>query len=92
MLGNIVTFLSDTVIPFLLGIAFLFMVINGVRYFILGSTSEDGRDKAKALAIYGVLAFVIIIIFWGIVNLLVDSIGLGGETQPDQDYVKMKTP
>lgn len=84
-------FLSTAAIPFLLGVAFLFFVVNGVRYFVLGSSNEDGREKAKALAIYGVLAFVIIIIFWGLVNILVDGIGLGGETQPTQDYVDAYT-
>lgn len=91
MLVGTLTFLNDTVIPFLLGIGFLFVVINGVRYFVFEGATEDGREKSKALAIYGVTAFVIIVIFWGIVNLLTASIGLDKETQPAQDYVKMKS-
>lgn len=83
-------FLDSIVIPFLLAIAFFVFAINAVRYFIFQSTSEDGREKAKALAIYSVFAFVLIIIFWGIINLLSTSIGLDGVTQPEQDYVKMK--
>lgn len=84
--SSITIFLSDVVIPFLIGVAFLFFLINAIRYFVLGGANEEERDKAKALAIYGVTAFVIIIVFWGIVNMLVDSIGLGGEIQPTNDY------
>jgi len=87
MIPNVLTFLSSVVVPFLIGIAFLFFVANVIRYFVIESTAEDGRKKAKALAIYGVAAFVIIVIFWGVVNMLVSSTGLDGVTQPKQDYV-----
>lgn len=88
---GVTKFLSDVLIPFILGIAFLFFVVNAVRYFVVESSSEDGREKAKALTIYSVSAFVLIIIFWGIINLLSISIGLEGETQPGQDYINCKT-
>lgn len=86
-LTNLVTFLSDTVVPFLIAVAFLFFVVNAVRYFVLGSTNEEDREKAKALAIYGVAAFVFIVIFWGIINLLSSSTGLEGQSAPVPDYI-----
>ncbi|MBP6881332.1 MAG: hypothetical protein KBC35_01790 [Candidatus Pacebacteria bacterium] len=90
-LKNVMIFINNYVIIFLLGAAFLFFIINVVRFFIIGSTSDEGREKAKALAIYGVGAFVLIIILWGIVNMLVSSFGFGGKAQPSQDYVDCKT-
>lgn len=87
-IGNVVTFIGTVVIPFLLGLALVFFVINVIRFFVIESKDEDGREKAKALAIYGVLAFVIIVIFWGIVNLFSDSIGLTGGTAPISDYMQ----
>jgi succinate dehydrogenase/fumarate reductase cytochrome b subunit len=83
---NFMVFLNDTIVPFLMGIALLFFIVNVVRYFIIGSTNEDGREKAKALAVYGVSAFVSIVIFWGIINMFASSIGLDGYTQPKPDY------
>lgn len=82
-----VGFFNTVVIPFLLGMAFLFLVINVVRYFILESTTDDGRENAKALAVYSVMALVMIVIFWGIVNMIVESIGIGDYSPPDNDYV-----
>lgn len=86
-LTSFVIFLSNTVIPFLMGIAFLFFVVNAIRFFVLGSTNEEEREKAKALAIYGVAAFIFIVIFWGIINMLSSSTGMDGQTAPISDYV-----
>ncbi len=84
---NLFTFANNTVLPFIVGIAFLFLIINIVRYFIFQGASEDGREQAKTLALYGVFAFVLLIIFWGIVNLLVNTIGLNETEAPTSDYI-----
>jgi|GEM_PF-1328444 len=73
---SFIGFTNSTVIPFLLGIAFLVFIINVFRFFIVGGANSDAQEKAKALAVYGVGAFVLIIIFWGIVNILNSSLGL----------------
>lgn len=85
---NIIGFINTILFPFLIGIGFLFVVINAIRYFVIEGTTDDGKKKAKNLAIYGVLAFVVIIIFWGTVNLLAKSIGLSDDTGPEIDYIK----
>ena len=86
-LPNLVTFISTTIIPFLFGMAFLFFVINVFRFFILGGANEEGREKAKYLAIYSISAFVFLIIFWGIINLLSSSLGLIDQP-PVSDYMQ----
>ena len=84
---NFVIFLINTVFPFLLGLAFLFFVFNVIRFFVLGATSEEGREKARKLLIFSVLAFVLLLSFWGIVVLLASSFGLAGCPAPTSDYV-----
>lgn len=88
--SGVMGFANDVLIPFLLGIAFLFFIINVVKYFVIESTSEDGREKAKNLALYSISAFVFILIFWGIINLLSTSIGLQSKSQTCPDYVAQK--
>jgi hypothetical protein len=83
---NTVLFLSSTIVPFLLAIAFLIFVINVVRFFVLQSGNEDGQKNAKSLALYSVLAFLFILIFWGLVNTLVSSFGLSTGGPPRSDY------
>jgi hypothetical protein len=58
LLKGIVGFTNNTLIPFLVGIAFLFFVINVFRYFILNGENEKGQENAKNLAMYSVAAFV----------------------------------
>jgi hypothetical protein len=81
-IATFISFLNGIVIPFMLGMAFLVFVINVFRFFILGGANSDSQEKARRLAVYGVGAFVFIIIFWGVVNLLTSSFGLQrfGET------------
>lgn len=89
-LENFLLFLNNSVIPFLIGVAFLFFTYNAIRFFVLEGSSEEGRGKAKTLAIYGVAAFVLIITFWGIINLLTSSIGLDDCDAPQSDYYLQK--
>lgn len=91
-LANLNNFLGRVIIPFLLGMAFLIFVWNAIRYFVLEGNNQQGQENARALALYSILAFVLIVIFWGIVNVLVDGFGLGGVAQPGSDYVNVASP
>lgn len=78
LIGAIGDFMNGVLIPLLLGIAFLFFVINGVRFFVIGGSSDEGQERAKNLALYGIATFVFILSFWGIVNVLGSGIGISG--------------
>jgi uncharacterized membrane protein len=80
-------FLSYVVIPFLLGIAFLIFVINVIRYFVIGGGEEDNHSKAKAQIVYSLAAFILIFIFWGVVEMLTISLGLDANPPPCPDYL-----
>ena len=73
---GIAGFISNGVIPFIAALALLFFVYNVFRFFILGSAEPEGRENAKKLAMYGILAFVFIVAFWGIINFIL--LGLFG--------------
>ncbi len=83
---SFMTFVNSTIIPFMLGIAFLIVVVNIVKYFVVQGTSEEGREKAKSYILYSVMAFVLILIFWGIINIIVNTSDLTGEDMPIPDY------
>lgn len=82
LLRNILTFVNGVVIPFIIGIGFLFFVWGMFRYFIVGGANDESKEKGKSVMIYATLGFVMIIIFWGVVNLVATSIGLEGEAPP----------
>ena len=87
-IAGFLAYVNTYFLPFLFGFAFLFFVINAIRFFVINGSNEDGRKNAKNLAIYGVLAFVVLIVFWGVVNLLASSIGLSTASTPTPDYLQ----
>jgi hypothetical protein len=87
-LVNIGEFLNSTVMPFIIAIAGFVFLWNAFRYFILGGANPTEQEKAKTLALWGILAFVIIISLWGIVNILVEGLGFDGNDNPvTPDYI-----
>jgi uncharacterized membrane protein YidH (DUF202 family) len=79
MLRNILTFGNNVVIPFIIGIGFLMFVFGMFQYFIAGGANDESREKGKKLMISATIAFVVIIVFFGAINLLTATTGLQGQ-------------
>lgn len=79
LLVSIMIFINDFLIPFIIGIGFLSFVWGVFLYFIVGGADEEKRAKGRSHVIYAIIGFVVIIIYWGVINLLVNSIGLEGQ-------------
>ena len=92
LLSNILTFTNTVLIPFIIGIGFLVFVFGMFQYFIAGGANDEKKEQGKSLMIYATLGFVLIIIFWGIVNLLASSTGLSGDTIGVGDLPKVVVP
>jgi hypothetical protein len=76
-MDNTLTFISNAVIPFLLAVGFVVFVWGMFQFFIYGGANDESKSKGKSLMIYATAGFVAIIIFWGLVNLIAGSTGLG---------------
>lgn len=85
---NLGAFLNDVVMPFILAVAFFIFVFNAIRFFVIQSTTEEGRNNAKNLAIYSIGAFVFLLSFWGLVNIVVSGVGLGNSGPITPDYMR----
>jgi len=88
LLRNIITFINGILIPFILGIGFLVFVWGMFRYFIAGGANDEAKEQGKSLMIYATLGFVLIIIFWGVVNLVAQSTGLENATLDSIPYAQ----
>lgn len=80
LLVNIMLFINNILIPFIIGIGFLFFVWGMFKYFILGGADEEKKAQGRSLMVNAIVGFVVIIIFFGIVNLITSSTGLEGQT------------
>lgn len=77
-IGKITSFINDVAIPLIFAIA-LVVFIWGMFWFFIAKTGSD-KDKGKNLAIYAVVAFVLMVSIWGIVNLIAGGLGFSGES------------
>jgi uncharacterized membrane protein YidH (DUF202 family) len=80
LLKNILAFANTVLIPFIIGIGFLVFVWGMFKYFIAGGSDPAKQKQGKDLMIWATLGFVLIVVFWGVVNLLAASTGLQGST------------
>lgn len=92
LLQNILGFTNNVLIPFIIAIGFLVFVWGMFQYFIAGGANDEAKEKGKSLMIYATLGFVLIIIFWGVVNLLTESTGLDQQTINSTPAVTNITP
>lgn len=92
LLKNILEFSNTILIPFIIGIGFLVFVYGMFQYFILGGANDDKKKQGKSLMIYATLGFVLIVVFWGVVNLIANSTGLQGEDSGDIDVPQIEVP
>ncbi len=80
-------FINNTILPLIFTIALLFFLVNAARYFVFGGANEDGQDKARRMALYGIGAFVFLVSIWGIVNMLVSGLGIQRSESLCPDYL-----
>jgi hypothetical protein len=80
LLQSFIEFSNDTLIPFTLGVGFLFLVFGVLRYFFIGGADEESRNKGKSYIVSVIVGFIVILIFWGVINLLANSTGLAGSS------------
>ena len=92
LLINILDFTNTVLIPFIIGIGFLVFVWGMFQFFIAGGSNDEAKEKGKSLMIYATMGFVIIIIFFGVINLLTQSTGLEGQTVKNVPTVIVPAP
>lgn len=74
--NDIVTFVNASIVPLFYTLAFLLFIIGMVRFFFLGG--EEGREKGRQFMLWGIIGFVVMFSVWGIVRLLLATLGVSG--------------
>jgi hypothetical protein len=70
-----VGFINTILIPAVLALAFLFFVWGIFLFFIAGGADDEKKAKGKSLMFYAIGGFVLILVFFGVVNLLASTVG-----------------
>ncbi len=79
--------IGNAFIFFLMAIAIAAFIYNVIKYFLVETDNVSQRENARNHALYGILAFLIIVIFWGLVEFLVNGLSLFQQTSPIPDYI-----
>jgi hypothetical protein len=72
---TIMNFINNTLIPLVFALALLMFIWGMFTYFIMGGSDEGNQEKGKALMLYAIAGFVLMVSIWGIVNMLANGLG-----------------
>ena len=75
-IAKIIYFINKTLVPFVFAVALLLFVYGVYLFFFYGRSEEEARKKGRDYMMWAVIAFVVMVSVWGIVNLLADGFGL----------------
>lgn len=75
-LETILEFIDGVLIPFILSVGFLVFVWGMFKYFIQGGANDEAKESGKSLIMYAIAGYVVILAFWGIINILSNGLGL----------------
>ncbi|MEK7602135.1 MAG: pilin [Patescibacteria group bacterium] len=82
-LQQFIRFFDLYLVPLIFALAFIVFLWGVYRYLILGADNEEKRQEGQKFIMYGLIGFFIMISIWGIVNLLVGSLGFGNDQRPN---------
>ena len=77
-IGQVTDFINTVLIPLVFALALIVFIWGMFKFFIYNT--EEEKEKGKDLAIWAVVAFVLMVSIWGIVNLIAGGLGFSGET------------
>ena len=82
--GQTLTGFINTTIKFLIALATLLFIIGVVRYIFAGGSAEK-TEEARRFIIFAIVGLALIVVIWGVVNIVVSSLGTDN-TAPTNTY------
>lgn len=82
VVDEILAFIDSTVVPAIFAIAFLVFIWGVYTYFIQGGANEEKRSEGKQLVLWGLIGFFVMFSVWGLVNILVGTLGPEAASTP----------
>lgn len=73
--------LLDPVIPIIITIAVIYF-LWGVGKYIMSSGDTEKQEEARGMMIYGLIGLFVMVSVWGLVNILVSTVGLSNTAVP----------
>ena len=79
---TIIYLINDVLVPVIFAVAFIMFLYGIAKAYIFSGGSEAERGKGHQLMLWGLIAFVVMISLWGLVNVVANTFGLAGYSAP----------
>lgn len=73
---GIIGVLNNIFIPVIFAFAFAAFIWGVVKFFFLDGGSEEGRAEGKQFVLWGILGMVVLFSVWGLINMLLSTLGI----------------
>lgn len=78
----VINTINNVIVPVLFAVAFIVFLWGAFDVFIVGSQSEETKDKGKSLMLWGLIGFFVMVSIWGLVNILTGTVSFGNNAGP----------
>jgi hypothetical protein len=68
----------NVLVPILIVLAVIYFIWGVIKYVVSGD--EEDKAKGRSMIIYGLIGLVVIVGMWGIVNMLIGTLGVTGNS------------
>lgn len=69
LVNNVIGFINSIVIPLIFALGLLVFLWGVAKYFIFPGGDAE-KEKGRQIIIWGIVAFVVMVIVWGLVNAI----------------------
>jgi hypothetical protein len=70
----------NALIPILIAAAVVYFLYGLIRYVV--ASDEAARGEARNIILYGIIVLTVMIAVWGLVNILINTFGIGNNAAP----------
>ncbi len=78
----IIGLINNVAVPLVFALAFIVFIWGVFNVFVVGGTNEEAKEKGRALMLYGLIGFFVMVSVWGLVHILTGSVSLENQV-PD---------
>jgi len=80
--STILYIINYVLVPVLFALAFIVFLWGIANAYIFSAGDEEAVKKGHKLILWGIIAFVVMISIWGLVNVIANTFGLYGVSAP----------